>query len=177
MPTTISGTNGVDKIQAASVLKSNFLVYGQYFHAQDQKPQNTVGGTFSTGDWRTRDFNTVLTNEITGASLSTNQITLPAGTYYINAHCMGYGVGLHKLKLYNVSDSVDVIVGPQMHSNSTSITGTQAPLFGRFTIGSSKSFELRHYCNVSNASNGFGAAQNISGYNEVYSDVQIWRIT
>lgn len=47
--------------------------------------KGTHGGTFTAGAWRTRDLNTVLTNTISGASLSNNQITLPAGKYYVEA--------------------------------------------------------------------------------------------
>ena len=50
-------------------------------HMRDEKANGTQGGTFTSGSWYTRDLNTVVTNEINGASLSSNQFTLPAGDY------------------------------------------------------------------------------------------------
>jgi hypothetical protein len=55
----------------------------QLLHVRDEKTL-ADGGT-STSSYTKRDLNTVVTNEIAGASLSSNQITLPSGTYYINA--------------------------------------------------------------------------------------------
>ena len=60
----------------------------QLFHVRDEKSSGTSGGNFSSGSYVTRTLNTSLTNEISGASLSSNQITLPSGTYYIQASCM-----------------------------------------------------------------------------------------
>src|SRR6266516_1340078 len=44
----------------------------QLFHVRDEKSAGTVGGTFSSGAWRTRTLNTTKTNEIGSASLSSN---------------------------------------------------------------------------------------------------------
>ena len=68
---TVSGASGAS------------LNIDNYFHAQDQKSSNTDGGTLTGGSFITRVFNTVVTNSISGASLSSNQITLPSGTYYV----------------------------------------------------------------------------------------------
>ena len=46
-------------------------------HIQDQKTAGTNGGSAGDNATVTRDLNTVLTNEVTGASLSSNQVTLP----------------------------------------------------------------------------------------------------
>ena len=54
----------------------------QLLHVRDEKASGTDGGTSANGIVD-RDLNTVKVNEITGASLSSNQITLPSGTYYV----------------------------------------------------------------------------------------------
>ena len=74
---------------------SGCLNMNSFLHIQDQKPQGTNGGTFTSGAWRTRDLNTVLTNTITGASLADNQITLPAGKYYVEASAPAYQTFAH----------------------------------------------------------------------------------
>ena len=54
-----------------------------FLHVRDEKAANTPGGTFTASAWQKRDLNTVKTNQISGASLASNQITLPAGTYHV----------------------------------------------------------------------------------------------
>ena len=54
-------------------------------HVQDQKPAGTSGGAFAAGAWQVRDLNAVVANSISGASLSGNRITLPAGKYVVSA--------------------------------------------------------------------------------------------
>ena len=152
-----------------------------FLHIQDQKTQGTQGGTFTSGAWQTRDLNTVLTNTITGASLSNNQITLPAGKYYIEASAPGRGVLNHKARLYNNTDSSQLLLGRQHQSHrvsSGSVSSTDSIVVGIFQINAEKNIILHHYCTSaeSDAGFGFGGATNISGIEEVYSDIRIWRI-
>jgi hypothetical protein len=147
-------------------------------HIQDQKSSGTDGGTFTSGAWRTRDLNTVVTNEITSASLSSNQITLPAGTYFIIAHAPAFGSLHHKAKLRNVTDSTDTLFGICQGGSSgdglnffTSISVVE----GRFTIAGTKVFELQHRSTATGSSSGFGKAVSF-GDIEVYSNVLIWKV-
>src|SRR5690242_14620433 len=50
---------------------------------------DAAGGTFTSGAWRTRTLNEELRNTL-GASLASNQITLPAGSYYAEWWAVGY---------------------------------------------------------------------------------------
>src|SRR5210317_2031503 len=74
----------------------------QLLHVRDIKIYATDGGSAVVGT-QTRDLNTVETNEISGASLSSNQITLPAGTYFIMATSPSYKTGNSKAVLHNVT--------------------------------------------------------------------------
>ena len=65
-------------------------------HVRDEKSANTAGGTFTGAAWRTRDLNTVPTNQISGASVSSNRITLPAGDYFAMGWAPAYRVTIHK---------------------------------------------------------------------------------
>ena len=146
----------------------------QLLHIEDQKADTTNSGTFTTGAWRTRDLNTVVTNEITGSSLASNQITLPAGTYEINARAPVYSVNAHTLKLYNISDTADEIIGSTTYSASTG-TGGEVWIFGRFTTTAAKIFEIQHRCQTTKADNGFGTPGSF-GVIEVYTQVWIKKI-
>ena len=136
-----------------------------------QKSNGTEGGTFTSGAWQTRILNTVVTNEISGASLSSNQITLPAGTYEIEASAPAYLVTHHKLKLRNISDTSDALIGTQAYCLGTDSVQTLSFLYGRITIAAPKIFELQHYCSVTQATLGFGIA---SGFNVIEIYARIW---
>jgi hypothetical protein len=146
----------------------------ELLHVRDEKASGTSGGTFTIGDWRTRTLNTVMTNEISGASLSSNQITLPSGTYYIDAILPAYNIENHKGKLRNVTDSSDVLIGTSEYAQAIGI-GNSTSIRGRFTISAQKTFELQHRSGGTQATNGFGTASGFSVV-EVYADVQIWKV-
>ena len=145
----------------------------QLLHVRDEKSNGTPAGGNTGGTWNTRVLNTVLTNEITSASLSSNQITLPSGTYFITASAPMHVVARHKLKLRNITDSSDTLIGTSEYHNSDE--QVRSFLTGRFTIASSKTFELQHYSQNSIATNGLGM-QTSASVVEVYADVQIWKV-
>ena len=145
-------------------------------HVRDEKATNTSGGTFTSGAWQTRTLNTSLTNEISGASLASNQITLPSGTYYIFGSAnIGYNVGNHAAKLRNITDSLDTIIGSSEYVPTGTGTSNKSYVIGRFTIASQKVFELQHQCGSTVGTDGFGV-NNFFVANQVFADVQIWKV-
>lgn len=143
-------------------------------HVQDQKAQNTAGGNFATGAWRTRDLTTALVNNIAGASLATNAITLPAGTYWCDASAPGYAVNSHQARLYQTSGTPALILnGTTERSEGVTGTTTRSVVRGQFTLASQQTLELQHSCSNTNGA-GFGLAANQGP--EVYSDVLITRV-
>ena len=114
-----------------------------------------------------------MTNEISGASLASNQITLPAGTYYIFASAnVGANPARHTAKLRNTTDSSDTIIGT---SEQTTGDSNRSFVMGRFTISAQKVFELQHICSSTTNVDGFGTNANFSII-QVFSDVQIWKV-
>jgi hypothetical protein len=144
--------------------------------AVDEKTSGTNSGTFTASAWRTRDLNTVRTNTISGASLTNNQITLPAGKYQVIAYLPAYQVWQHKGKLKNITDALDIIVGSSEACHAGGITNTCSIIIGQFTITSQKVFELQHYCAVTAAGSGFGPPSGIADTAEVYTQVKIRKI-
>ena len=166
------GASGETVAPASGVMTKLGVFENQLLHVRDEKANDTDGGTFTSGDWRTRDLNTIKTNEITNASLSSNQITLPSGTYYIDAFAPVYNVQRHQTALYNITDSAFQIIG-----TSEYIVGSVNKSFvkGRFTISAQKTFELQHRCTNTESGDGLGVKTNFSQVC-VYSEAQIWRI-
>ncbi len=143
------------------------------FHIQDEKAQATNGGTFTSGAWRTRDLNTAKTNEIVGASLSSNQFTLPVGTYHIEWLAPAFAVNQHQSKLRNITDGSDQMFGTS--SQSSTASGERHSFgAGRFTITTTKIFEIQHKCGITKTTFGFGAASNQS--TEIYTSVSLKRL-
>lgn len=149
---------------------------GKLLHIQHQETSGTAGGAAATATIQTRVLNTVLTNEITGSSLLTNQITLPAGTYFIEAWSVASYVDGHKAYLYNVSDtSYDMIGSSEETGQGAEFVQTRSSISGRFTIASSKVYQVRHETESSRATDGLGRPSSF-GETEVYADVKIWKV-
>ena len=145
----------------------------QLLHVRDEKTSGTGAGGFTSGSFVTRTLNTVVTNEISGASLSSNQITLPAGTYYIHASAPSWLVIRNKAKLRNTTDSTDTLIGTSELNNADAVV--RSFVIGRFTIAAQKVFELQHTCDTTSATNGLGKETSL-GLTEIYADVQIWKV-
>ena len=159
----------------------NFSVTGginpPYLNMIDEKASGVDGGTFTASGWRTRVLNTIRgTNSITGSSLSSDQFTLPVGTYRIFVRCPASQVNYHKAKLRNITDSTDVLIGSSNFNVIGSGNGTDSIINGLFIISAQKTFEIQHYCTVNGTNTGFGHATAISGITEVYSTVELWKL-
>jgi hypothetical protein len=170
--TLVSGTLAVTGASTFTGLMTGRI---PLLHVRDEKADNTDGGTFTSGAWRTRTLNTEVTNEISGASLAANQITLPAGTYEIEASAPGFNCGDHKAKLCNLTDTADTLVGTSESAGAANNSNGRSLVRGRFTIAGAKVFELQHRCSSSQATNGLGQGGGF-GVVEVYTDVIIRKV-
>jgi len=147
----------------------------QVFSINETQANNTQGGTFTLGAWRTRVLNTSVQNTISGASLASDQFTLPAGTYSLTAFAPCWKVGSNNARIYNITDSAVVAIGNNQLSGTANTSSTTATVAITFTIAATKTFELQHYASATLATNGFGAA-NGNGYDEIYSSVTIVKV-
>ncbi len=146
-----------------------------FLHVQDQKTNATNGGSSTGGARDTRVLNTVVTNEISGASLGSNQVTLPSGTYEVKASAPSRAGG--PARLFWHDGSSDIVLGLNSHASTNSDVQDHSFLYGRFTIASSTTYELQHWINVAKATNGLGVADADSAGNvEIYADVQIKKL-
>ena len=153
------------------------VMFPPFLHIQDQKPQGTNGGTFTSGAWWTRDLNTVLTNTIVGASLANNRITLPAGKYYVEASAVAQWVNRNTTRLYDMTGTTlleGLAVQSYFVDTGNSSACYPASLNGQFIISSESILELQHICQRTANDRGFGVSTNLT--TEVYSDIRIWRI-
>jgi len=159
-----------------SYVDSEIAATTQFLHVRDEKASGTHGGGSTAGSYLSRTLGTVVTNTIAGASLASNQITLPAGTYDFEAFVPGFGCGGFKAKLYNVTDGADVLIGSTAVAEATYLTADRSRIFGRFTLAATKSLDIRMRCNVSRASKGLGASLGY-GDAEIFTEAAIKKIS
>ena len=133
----------------------------------------TGGGTYTNGAWRTSPFNIVKINEIPGASLASNQIILPAGSYHVSGHRMvASNVGIAS-RLYDTTGAVSIAVGQSTYFNS--ITTSQSHFSGFFTLGVTSTIEHQIIGNNTVATTGFGNPVTL-GAPEVYGNITITKV-
>lgn len=135
---------------------------------RDEKPSGTSGSTsgHAVGAGNVRTLNTVRSNEISGALLSANRVTLPAGQYRLQGHVPATGVGAHQALLFNVTSNAPYVYGSSERTDGSFTT--RSLFMCEFTLGAAVTFELRHYLGSTAGSLGSAAS---SGANEVYSEL------
>jgi len=158
-------------------------LYSGYAYYREQQTAGTDGGTFTSAAFRTRTLNTEVFDFGNIGTLASNQVTLQAGTYYMEGYgpCASTGTAMGRvvLKIVNVTDTADVAVGPPIYVGSVTAsfdTGTVSVCRGRVTIATAKAFELQQRCETTVNTIGFGRAANF-GVNEVYGELVIWKET
>ena len=147
-----------------------------YAAIQDQKTQNTGGGTFTSGAWRTRDLNTLLADR-SGiiVALAANQVTLGPGTYKVEASAPAYLAARNQTRLQNVTDGTTLRLGSSEYCGAANgDVQVRSYVKGEFALQSAKVLELQHQCQTTAATLGFGVPSNFG--TEVYSTLEIWLV-
>ena len=134
-----------------------FSSYALLAKVHDSGTSTTYFGGYTTGDWRTRDIDTEISDEDGIVTISSNQFTLQEGNYLIHFECSMYHCGNHAIRLRNITDSSTAGVGEPHYSYTYSsmlmTTGTC-----RVSIDSAKVFEVQGYPSITKATNGMGFA-------------------
>jgi hypothetical protein len=139
---------------------------------EDQKSSGTSGGSFASGADRTRTLNTAVFNRGSTVSLSSNQFTLPAGSWEIDWSAPGFNVDNHQSMLYDVTAGSVIARGSSEISElaEQDVFTTRSVGNYRVTPSGSNAYEIRHRCQ-STDSDGFGPAASFG--TEVYTRVVI----
>lgn len=139
--------------------------------------QSRTSGTNSadsfSGSYITRSITTTVQNNITGASLASNQITLPAGTYELFVEQIVTATvssGVAQTRWRNITAGSTVLVANAPSSIVSENTG--APLQGQFTIASTTAFALQ----TTIANSGIGGVAAATGEAEIYLSIYLRKI-
>lgn len=171
--------NDDERIQ--HVTSGQFMNASELMVVRDVKSQGTAGQTLTAGG-NIRDLNQLYVDNIGEASFADNRVSLPPGSYIIEAKSKfrtdpGSGVTPGKTVLYLYNETADT-----NHDHVTaylagySTAGTMDEWLHLKTvvvIGVQSAFYLG--ANVQYNTEG-GYALNVSGFDERYSEMWIWKV-
>ena len=146
------------------------------FIVTQEEVSGVDGGGAVGGVQNLRDLNTVKKNTITGASLATSQVTLPAGDYQVSGWQTGFSNGQFKSRLRDTTGIANLLIGASVF-NRTGVNGDSmtSPIDGVFTIGVSSVIELQMFATSTKTVDGMGAFTG-SGDAEVYAYLQFTKL-
>ena len=145
---------------------------------QEQYSSGTAGVNGTAAAFNVRALNTTVVNTITGASLSSNQVTLPAGTYHFIGRATNIAASANtsasQLELYDVTDSVYLAIGISAGSpTGSAITegSNQSSVDSIVVLSGTIAVELSEW--ISGAGTPVLGKAASSGQVEVYSQLTI----
>jgi len=174
----VSGTalTGLASIPSgAGVIPAVNLTY-----ANVQYPYVKVSETVSSGtspavptanSWTTMALNTLDIDTQSIASLNSNQVTLPAGTYLIRSYVNFFNINAGRARLYNITGSAVLIQGLNCYSNSTTAASLSV-VDGQFTLSTSSAVALQYYVSFA----GQIGVSVTSGDNEIYTIAEFTKV-
>ena len=150
-----------------------------YSRVEDRKAAGTAGGGFTSGAWRTRDLNTVASdNAAAVVQVVANQVRLTPGTYLAKGRAPAFRVDTHKLRIQDTTGAATLgIAGPPSRSDSsgTSNSMVAAEVLAEFTITVDSDIELQHWGETTKTVDGLGKVLSIDSTLEVFATLEFWR--
>ncbi len=167
-------TGALPAISGASLTGLTSPPFASYAYYEEQQASGTNAGTMTSGTWHVRALNTEVADPDSIGALSSNKVTLAAGTYFARWAAPAREVDRHQTRLYNDTDSSQIAMGAtyQTHYSGDASTGTSTGAT-RFTISGTKDIALQHKCNYTTANYGQGL-HNEFGIN-VYARLEIFK--
>lgn len=135
-----------------------------------------TGAGDSVAAWTTRVLNTTTASTIAGASLAANQITLPAGTYDVDASvpCFSNGVATgFKARLYDATGAAVLLDGTT--SQSSVACEQRCFITGRFTLTVESAVQIEMIATAVQTS-GWGVDAAIPAVDNHFTDIVLHRV-
>jgi hypothetical protein len=165
--------NGTADFTGATVTGLSAGLFSSYAIIADQKAQNTAGGTFTSGAWRTRDLQTEVADPDGVVSISANEFTLAAGNYLIRWGAIARKVDRNQTRLYDVTGTAEVGFGGSNYSSNSYVGDGWSRGFARVTPSGSNVYRIEHRCDTTYAGDGLGLPCNFT--TEQYTTVEIFK--
>jgi len=161
-------SDGTDPTWAALAARAPDIIL------EEQQTSGTDGGTFTSGADRVRVLNTEVRDVNNICTLSSNQFTLPAGTYYIEWSAPAEVVANHQSMLYSVTASAVIQRGRSCFASTGAVVTNYSDGGAIVTPAVSTTYEIRHRCQTTRTTNGFGSGAGFG--TEIYTRVRIWTL-
>lgn len=136
---------------------------------------NTPGGTSTSGSDQIRPLNTLERNNITGASLASNEVTLPAGTYYVEWSCIFYKSDTCVTWL-ETDTPTELVVGDKVYMAPSGVVTNKSTGAGVFTLATSDDVRIGYRCGSSQSLNGLGYSLNALNRVSIYAFLKLWKL-
>lgn len=143
----------------------------QFIQLLDTRASGTPPSNAASG-WNDRVVNQIKHDDTGLVEISSNQFTLPVGTYYLSANASFYKSYETKTRLFNQTSSEIILLGLNSYVGNIDC-GLTASLEGIFNIASSQSLSIQYH--VGNTSSALGVNVS-SGVEEVYLVANFWKI-
>lgn len=151
-------------------------LFDQTMIVRDQKANGTNAQTLTAGVWDTRHLNTVAANTIGGASLSSNEVTLPIGTFDLDLSAPAYRSNGSVARIYDVTNAAVLGVTSSGYGHSSFNNLAECTLKTRIALTAPASLRVEQI--VLSASFGGASAGFISGNSEpeIYTQLKIRKV-
>ena len=170
----------VDATSTAAVWKNTTQMTGctiEYYLIEEEASPGTDGGVGLSGQWNKRKLTTLYANGFTNLTLDTvnSRFTVQPGMWFIRASAPAYGVGTHKIRLYNVTSAAIAIEGTSEKSKNTAQTSTRSFLVFQGQLLVPTTFQIDHWIQITSGNVDFGVAAG-TGSEEVYTLIELQKM-
>lgn len=164
-------------VDGSALIAVNATSTGNQPYVKVTNSQTSGGnaGSATTGAWRTITLNTKDMDTSSIATLNSNQVTLPAGTYTVNAISPFVLSGLSQCRIQNITDSTTILTGTSVIAPTTVTATIPSFVRGMFTISSTKTLEFQYQVGTTESPDGLGKATGFG--TEVYAIVEFIKIS
>lgn len=174
MPFTFKLTKSGADASHGQVYVGN-VAKSQTMYIWDEKAYNVAGGTSAASGFQARDLNTWSGDSI--ATVTSNKVyPTTAGEYKISVSAPAYRADRHFVYLRK-NGTTNIATGKSMYSwSGTDNTFNNVDVKTSHTFVAGDYFEVLHYTETSQSTDGLGVAHLVSGYPSVYTTVELEKI-
>jgi hypothetical protein len=146
----------------------------QFAVFNESQASGTNGGTATSGSWFKRVLNTTVTNGITGCTLTSSVISLPAGSYVATVIAPNYRTDESQFRLQNTTAGTTIIYGGSNNARNSSSQTMIGTVQAFFTLAVTSNIEVQNQVLTTINTVGLGLADSFGG--EVYASIQIEKV-
>ena len=177
--------NVLSIIGAEPASDDNGAFSGSYIHVvEEQAATSDSGNAVNATAYTFNDLilNTIKKNKISGASLASNQVTLPAGTYIATAIIPCHGLGgtrTARCRLYNNTNSTVIAYSNQAYLQGSDNKNYMSIVKVEFTLSATSNISLQGAASTNSVldfSWGLANSDSFGASNQIYSELVIWKV-